>query len=165
MIFLNYTLCQRQTESPSALLGGESGAEHRLEVFSGNAFSGVGHFDECRAVVVAGGHVETSLALHGVDSVLAQVFNHPCEQRTAEHHVAVVVGEVDRQCHTRGDACTHIVKSLPYRLAHGLQLHFRLGADFRESVGNHRQPVHVFVHILDNLFVNARRLEHLHPCH
>ena len=39
MVFLNNTLGQRQPESPSSLLGGESWLEDSLEVLIGNALS------------------------------------------------------------------------------------------------------------------------------
>ena len=47
VIFFDDAFHQRQSQSPSAFLGGVAGIEHVLEVFAGDAFARVFHVDDC----------------------------------------------------------------------------------------------------------------------
>ena len=95
VIFLDDAFCKRQSEAPAATLGGKARVEHVLEVFARDAFAGVGDVDKDAVGIRCYGDAQRAFALHGVDSIFRQVFHHPFEQRRAEHHAAVFVGQID----------------------------------------------------------------------
>ena len=81
MVFLHDALGQGKSLSPSALLGGVAGAEHVADVARGDAFAGVGDFDDY--VRTAPEYVQVSAigSCHGVDGLFSEVLDDPFKER------------------------------------------------------------------------------------
>ena len=84
MVFLHDALGQGKSLSPSALLGGVAGAEHVADVARGDAFAGVGDFDDYVRTAPEYVQVYATGSCHGVDGVFAEVLNDPFKERGIE---------------------------------------------------------------------------------
>ena len=81
MVFLHDALGQGKSLSPSALFGGVAGAEHVADVARGDAFAGVGDFDDYVRTAPEYVQVYATGSCHGVDGVFAEVLDDPFKER------------------------------------------------------------------------------------
>ena len=70
---------QGEAETPSAFFGGIAGIEYRLLAFARYASAGIGHGDAGFLPLARGCYGNRTCPVHGVDSILYQVFKHPFE--------------------------------------------------------------------------------------
>ena len=166
VILLHDALGQRQPQSPAALLRGEARTEHVGHVFLLDALAVVCHLNGHGVAFLQQPQVYLALAaLHRIYGVLAQVLNHPLEQRGIHLHHYVVAGIVARDEHLLRRALVHVgyhvVEHLVHRRIYGLGQRPYLG----EALGNALQPLHVLLHLGNQLVGRIILLQHLHPCH
>ena len=110
VILLYYALGQTQSKPPAALLRGEPGAENVADVLLPDAFSRVGYLDNGLCLGLLNVQNYTSgAASHSVDGVLAQVFNHPFEERGVQVYDDVVGGKLLAHLDRLAGPAVHIV--------------------------------------------------------
>ena len=77
MIRLNDPFYQRQSQAPAAFLRCVPGIENGLELRLQDAFARIRHINPYFAAFFFDMKGDAALPFHGIDSILAQVFNHP----------------------------------------------------------------------------------------
>ncbi len=114
VVFFDDAFGEGEAEPPSALFGGEAGLEDGLELFTFDAFAGVG---DVYVDVAAGGCYfggDGAVALHGVDGVFAEVFYDPFEEWGAEHGVGFGAGAGEAVADATGCAALHVADGVLY---------------------------------------------------
>ena len=145
-----------EPQSPAPALGGIARVEYGFEPVAGNAFAGVFDVDVISGFIVGEGDVDISFAVHGVDGVFAKILEDPFYERTAQGlRFQFLFGGVHRDVHFSRDAVLHVVDGRADDFTHVGRLTIGLGADFRETLGDGRQPLHVFPHVVDDFRVGA----------
>ena len=102
VVALDDALSQREAQTPAALLGGEAGREHAVEVALLDALSGIGHVDVDAFVGLRYVQGDAALAIHGVDGILAEVLDDPLEERTAHAYHDGALGHNAADGHALG---------------------------------------------------------------
>ena len=77
MVVFYDTTCQRETEAPAAFLCREAGGEDAIVVALGDSFACVFYVNVDTLGCLGDMDADASLAIHGVDGILAEVLDDP----------------------------------------------------------------------------------------
>ena len=165
MIFFHDAASQREAQSPTALLGGEARCEDILDIFLLYALARIDYLDGNTFILLKQPKVYAPSTLHGINGILAEIFNDPLEKRSIHLYPDIVVGEMTCYLHFLRRTTVHIVdhvfQNLIHRGINGLWQRTYL----RETLGNELQALHVFVKFRNKFIVGIILFEYFHPSH
>lgn len=165
VILLHDALCKRKSEAPSAFLCGETRSEHVTYVLLWYTLARVAHLNGSASGLVVNGYGDAALAAHGIDSVLAEIFYHPLEERSVDVHDDASVGETAGHPDFRRRAAVHIVHHMIHDVAQVGRHKLRQRPDLGKAVGYKLQAADVVVHLGDKFVRRISLLQHFHPGH